>query len=117
MSEPILNVTAEGNRLNDAGVIEIAQAAELLTETGTLTAKATFAPRAQTLAFAHRFFDAVSFTEEAQKQARQAEHAITSELELVQHVQHLIDVAKAAGFKFTVTLNAAGTPIPAALKA
>lgn len=118
MSEPILNVTPEGNRLNDLGVVEAAQAVGLLDVTGTaLGLIAQAAPRSAAIQFAHKLFDDISFTEEAQKQAREAARVIDNELELVQRVQHLIDEAKAAGFKFTVSLNNAGAPIPTAMKA
>jgi phosphoglycolate phosphatase-like HAD superfamily hydrolase len=118
MSEPILNVTPQGNRLNDPGVVEIAQAVGLLDTTGTaLGPIIQAAPRSAAIQFAHKLFDGISFTEEAQKQQRQAERVIRDELELVQRVQHLLDEAKAAGFKFTVSLNNAGAPIPMAMKA
>lgn len=113
----IITVTPEGNRLNDPAVVEIAQASGLLTETGVFSAQAEIAPTTASVAFAHRLFDAVSFTEEQQKEARAQEHAIKDELDLVQKVQHLLDRAKEAGFKFTVSLNHAGAPIPMAMKA
>jgi CelD/BcsL family acetyltransferase involved in cellulose biosynthesis len=106
MSEPIINVTAQGNRLNEAAAIALAQEHGVVDPSGQ-----------QVVNYSHALFDAIEFQEGQQRQAAIAEHAITSELDLVQHVQHLIDKAAAVGYKFTVTLNADGKPIPAAMKA
>ena len=118
MSDPILIVTPQGNRLNEPAVIETAQSVGLLDNTGTALGNIIqAAPRSAAIQFAHALFGQIAFTEEAQKQAAQVEQPITTELDLVQRVQHLIDEAAAAGFKFTVTANADGKLIPTATTA
>lgn len=117
MTNPILTSTPQGDRLNEAGVIDAAVASGLLDSSGlALGTAAQSAPHSTALQFAHRLFDGIAFTEEQEKQAAGLEHPITSELDLVQRVQHLIDKGAQAGYHFTVTIDASGKPVPAATK-
>lgn len=118
MADPIIVVTDQGNRLNEAAAVAAAQAVSLLDSTGTaLGTVALAAPRSAALQYAHKLFADMAFIEEQQKQAEIAKHAIATELELVQHIEHLMDAALAVGMKFTVTLDANGKMVPAAMKA
>jgi hypothetical protein len=106
MSDPILVVTDQGNRLNEAAAIALAQEHGVIDPAGQAV-----------LGYSHALFNAVEFSEEQQREAAIAKHRIATELELVQHIENLMNAALAAGMKFTVTLDANGKMVPAALKA
>jgi hypothetical protein len=106
MADPIIIVTDQGNRLNEAAAIALATEHHVIDPAGE-----------PLLNYSHALFNAVVFQEEQEKQAEIAKHAIATELELVQHIEHLMDAALAVGMKFTVTLDANGKMVPAAMKA
>jgi hypothetical protein len=62
MSEPIINVTAQGNRLNEAAAIALAQEHGVVDPSGQ-----------QVVNYSHALFDAIEFQEGQQRRARHHE--------------------------------------------
>jgi hypothetical protein len=112
----VVQHTAQGDRPNNAGIIQQAQKWGLLdaddpTKIGkTLEAN----PQGVLVNFAHLIFAAVAFSKDGEANTP---HPITGELDLWDYIQRMVAKAEAAGLIFTVNLDETGKMVPTIQKA
>jgi hypothetical protein len=112
----VVQHTAQGDRPNNAGIIQQAQKWGLLDANDPTKIGATLEanPQGVLVNFAHLIFAAVAFSKDGEANTP---HPVTSEIDLWNYIQRMVEKAEAAGLIFTISLDANGKMVPTIQKA